>query len=626
MADRYWVGGTGTWDSSNTNNWSTSSGGTAGASVPNSSDTARIDNLSGFSTSIITLAVTPQVLRFFTLNYAGTFAFGTNKIQITGSGQSVYLGSAVGSFNFTGTPLLELIYAGSSGTRTVAPNTAVLGRIPSVNVTAGSDTFALTSTQGLIDLNFTGFRGTWSPSTNTNTFYGNLTLTSSMTINGSTGTWSLLGTTGTTQVITSGGRSLNPITQAGIGGIVQLADDLALINSGTYNLASGTLNLNNFQLRPGIFQSTTSNTRSILFGTSGSIRTTWPGTASAVFDMQVATNFTYTGTPTIYPFAATQTVIRVGDTGGTEANALNFIINVSNGGFIVGGTNGKLKNLTFTSSFVTTWIQTSNTITFYGSLTLNTSMSTSFVSANTLIFASASSTQTISSAGKILGTIVVSSNAQTVQLQNDLNLSTSGRLIISSGTFDANNYNLNLARVAFTSTTTKVINMGSGTWTLVTSGTVWTGTTGNGATTVNPSTSIIITSNSGAKTFSSTGLTYYNLINTGTGVLTIAGGNTFNNLAALPGCALTFSSNSITTSNTFTLLGTSSLPITITSTSTQAFTLVKRGGCIVDMQYVNISKCTASPVTNTWYAGNSTDSGSNSGITFSSAPTLLNLL
>jgi len=445
-----------------------------------------------------------------------------------------------------------------------------------------------------------------------------------MTFTAGSGVWSLLGTTGTTQVITCAGQSLNPITQAGGGAVVQLAGDLILRNDATYNLASGTLDLNNFQLRTGLFNSNTSNTRSIQFGTSGSIRTIWPGTASSVFDMQVTTNFTYTGTPTIYPWAGTETTIRLGVTGGTEANALDFIINSSNGFSIA--TNSKIRNLTFTSSFVTSWNAQLHNITFYGSLTLNTSMSTTFLSANTLIFASASSTQTISSAGKILGTIVVSSNAQTVQLQSDLNLSTSGRLIISSGTFEANNKNLSLAAVAFTSTTTKVINMGSGTWTLVTSGTVWTGTTGNGATTVNPSTSIIVTSNSGAKTFSSTGLTYYNLINTGTGALTLAGSNTFNNLAALAGCALTFSSNSITTSNTFTFVGTSSLPITITSTSTQAFTLAKRGGCIVDMQYVNMAKCTASPVTNTWYAGNSTNSGSNSGITFSSAPALLGFI
>jgi len=38
MADRYWVGGTGTWGNSQTTNWSATSGGTAGASVPTASD------------------------------------------------------------------------------------------------------------------------------------------------------------------------------------------------------------------------------------------------------------------------------------------------------------------------------------------------------------------------------------------------------------------------------------------------------------------------------------------------------------------------------------------------------------------------------------------------------------
>jgi hypothetical protein len=48
MADRYWVGGNGTW--SQTTRWSTSSGGAGGASVPTSSDHVRIDANSGSPT------------------------------------------------------------------------------------------------------------------------------------------------------------------------------------------------------------------------------------------------------------------------------------------------------------------------------------------------------------------------------------------------------------------------------------------------------------------------------------------------------------------------------------------------------------------------------------------------
>jgi len=43
MANRYWVGGTGTWDASTTTNWSTSSGGASGASAPTSSDNVFFD-------------------------------------------------------------------------------------------------------------------------------------------------------------------------------------------------------------------------------------------------------------------------------------------------------------------------------------------------------------------------------------------------------------------------------------------------------------------------------------------------------------------------------------------------------------------------------------------------------
>jgi hypothetical protein len=43
MADRFWIGGTGTWDGSSTTNWSTTSGGSSGASVPGFSDAAIFD-------------------------------------------------------------------------------------------------------------------------------------------------------------------------------------------------------------------------------------------------------------------------------------------------------------------------------------------------------------------------------------------------------------------------------------------------------------------------------------------------------------------------------------------------------------------------------------------------------
>ena len=50
MADRYWVGGSGAWNTSNTTNWSATSGGAGGASAPTLADNVFIDTLSGTGT------------------------------------------------------------------------------------------------------------------------------------------------------------------------------------------------------------------------------------------------------------------------------------------------------------------------------------------------------------------------------------------------------------------------------------------------------------------------------------------------------------------------------------------------------------------------------------------------
>lgn len=56
MAEKYWVGGSGTWDNSTTTNWSNSNGGAGGASVPTSSDNANFTTSSGNGT--VTIAST----------------------------------------------------------------------------------------------------------------------------------------------------------------------------------------------------------------------------------------------------------------------------------------------------------------------------------------------------------------------------------------------------------------------------------------------------------------------------------------------------------------------------------------------------------------------------------------
>lgn len=87
MADRYWVGGSGTWNTSSTTNWSASTGGGGGASVPTSVDNVIFDNASGAGAIAITVTGTVQFANFTNSRTAGnTLSFaGTGAMQCFGS-------------------------------------------------------------------------------------------------------------------------------------------------------------------------------------------------------------------------------------------------------------------------------------------------------------------------------------------------------------------------------------------------------------------------------------------------------------------------------------------------------------------------------------------------------------
>ena len=60
MADRYWVGGNGTWNSTNTANWSSTSGGSGGASVPTAGDNVYFDD-SSYAADLLVVTVSGNV-------------------------------------------------------------------------------------------------------------------------------------------------------------------------------------------------------------------------------------------------------------------------------------------------------------------------------------------------------------------------------------------------------------------------------------------------------------------------------------------------------------------------------------------------------------------------------------
>lgn len=128
MADRYWVGGTANWDGTAGTKWSTTSGGSGGASVPTSSDNVFFDANSGSGT--ITVSGTRACLSLDATGFTGTLA-GTSTpiLQINNSmtlGSGMTVAGTLTNVNFVGnTAPRTLTSAGKSLINvTVAINTA----------------------------------------------------------------------------------------------------------------------------------------------------------------------------------------------------------------------------------------------------------------------------------------------------------------------------------------------------------------------------------------------------------------------------------------------------------------------------------------------------------------------
>jgi hypothetical protein len=244
-------------------------------------------------------------------------------------------------------------------------------------------------------------------------------------------------------------------------------------------------------------------------------------------------------------------------------------------------------------------------------------------STNTSVWtlAATSGTQTITSAGKVIGPLTQNGVGGTVAL-GDTFLS-NNTYTLTNGTFDASNQNFTATIFSSSNSNVRTITMGSGTWTLSGTGTVWDCTTSTNLT-VNANTSTIVLSNTTttARTFAGGSRTYNNLTIggvTGTSTLTITGTNTFNTLASTKLVAHTIIFPNVTTTvSNWTITGTLGNVVTLARTGASGtFTLDKTGGGqITGLNYLSISNSNATPA-NTWFAGvNSTDGGNNTGWIF----------
>ena len=214
MANRYWVGGTGTWNTTSTTNWSASSGGAPGASVPTAADSVFFDQASTYT---VTMTGALTCLDITVSAGTVTFATGTGPTLAISGSMSLVAGTvwtATGALTFNAT---------TTG-KTITTNGVSFAANMTFNGAGGVWTLgsALT-TSGIITITAgtlnTSAAGNYALSVNT--FTCNSASTSALTLNASTVT-----VTGAAVTFSGTGFTLNA-------GTSQLNCTNSTINGGT---------------------------------------------------------------------------------------------------------------------------------------------------------------------------------------------------------------------------------------------------------------------------------------------------------------------------------------------------------------------------------------------------------
>lgn len=461
---------------------------------------------------------------------------------------------------------------------------------------------------GAQSLNCTGFTGTITGSANI-TISQNITLVSGMTFS-HTGTISI----NSASTITSAGQtfgSISKITSTAL--TLTLAD--ALTCSGTCNLSAGTLSLGSYTLTCSAFNSSTTASRTIAFGT-GNITVTGTG---ASWNTGTSINLTVTGTPTVnFTYSGTSTLsASVGNL--SQANSINF--NFTAGTYnlsFLNSSNNSARNVNFTG-YSGVWGTTSTDVVIYGNLTLSSGMTVAS-GAGFVSFGATSGIQEITSAGRTFGrNISVNGVGGTVKLLDNLTLNSIREFRQTNGTLDLNGKTLTVGSTYSTAAGTKNLTFNGGTLVCPNSGaTAFNNAAPTGyTTTAGTGTGKISMTSASAKTFVGGGSIFNcTLSNDGAGALTITGSNTFTTLAnGVQPTSFLFTAGTTTTLTNWNISGTADNLVTIGSVTAAPHTLLKSSGNVT-ANFLTISNSAATGGA-TWNQGpNSFDGGNNFGWVF----------
>lgn len=547
---------------------------------------------------------------------AGSSYLLADNVTMTGAALTVTAGTfntgskniTCGTFVWSGTGTRTLTLGSSTITASSAGTAFSGGTRTNLTVTANTATFVMSG------------NGTC------NVGGGNMNGTSlTMTANGST-------------TINGGGTFANATYTPGAVKTASLT-----FQASTTVTVTGTLTItgNSVTNRP-LVQSATAGTAAAINATAVALTNadfqdiTMSGTAgsgTSLGDCQGNTGFTFTTATTRYGVAAgswSSTAVWSASNGGSTGASVPlpqddvYLTSSSGAGTYTVDMPRAGKNLVctgFTRSLVNA---STNATTFYGSITLSSSIA--WTNAGGSLTLTGRGTHTITTNGGTLnfntggGNFNITTVGGTYTMQDALTMS-AGTINVTSGTFNTGNFSLTVPSFVGSGTTTRSITLGTST---VTVSVALTNTTTTNLTFSGASSTIAFSSSATARTFAGGGLTYgtltYNVAGS-TGALTISGSNSFDTINfsdATNARTLTLTASTTQTiRNTFNVNGTAGKLMMIAGA---AGTLAYSGSGVISCDYLSISSSTATPSA-TWYAGaNSTDGGSNSGWNFTVPP------
>ena len=679
MADRYWVGGTASWDATAGTKWALTSGGAGGQAVPTSSDDVYFDAASGAVTCTVSATPSCQNLNF--TGFTGTLA-GSVSIFVSGNF------TLVASVTWTATG--QIAFQASSGSYTVTTAGKTLGSF-TLNTAGSTAVFTLqdaltcsgsiTTLGGTLNTNNFNVTATQIISSNSNTRTINLG-SSTVTLNGTTainfgtstgltfnaGT-STINCSATNTTIVGGAvsatgvtfynvsltatvdsthniQSINTfnnliVTATAAAGVTQVLFNSRQTINGTLS-TTGTAGNRRVWFRGltyGLAQTITINSAPSLtdadFRDIYVIGTAAPISGTRVGDLRGCSGITFSAAKTVYwNLAGAQNWSATGwatTSAGTPSDD-NFPLaqdtaTFTNAGSVTG-------TITMNSAIPYTGTVDMSGRTSAMTLTMGTNQAiygdwkngsgTTLSVAATLTF-SGRNTQTITSNGKsFTQALTVDSYGGTVQLADALNIG-SNTLTVTNGTFDTKNFNVTALGIQAASSTVAAISLGSSTLTF------------SGSTPINFVNSLL-TFNSGTSQINisavasiiGNGATFYNATFTGTtaGTYDITGANVFNNLtftapasAGFIGCR--FGANQ-TITGTLTCAGATAVRRIFLRSDTlgTARTLTVGTLSATDCDFRDITMAGAAAGSSPTRAG---DCGGNTSITFSTKTVYWNL-